>query len=163
MNTSQVDGAEGAGCWTLLSEADRLVLDAADGWLLLGSPAEALAELLLLPHIVRNHPDFLLLRCRIAERMGDWSLVAEVAERLIAAVPEEIQAWLMWAHALERVEGPRAAFGLLLKQCNSFQNNHWFAEELAQYAFTIGKPEEFESYRIKANCHPKPFPTNATR
>ena len=56
----------------MLSPADRTHLQAAEGWLDLGNPGQANAELEKIAPANRAHPDVLLVRWRVYAKAGKW-------------------------------------------------------------------------------------------
>lgn len=80
-------------------------LNAALGWLGLGSREEALKELDLVSSGNQRHPDALEVRWMIHAGQQQWDAALEVASRLLAEAPERADGWLHRAYALRRTSG----------------------------------------------------------
>jgi tetratricopeptide (TPR) repeat protein len=77
-------------------------LQAAQGWLGLGLPADALAELDGIPPGQQRHPAVLETRWMICAEQMNWDVAVTVAEDLIAQAPDDANGWLHRAYALRR-------------------------------------------------------------
>jgi tetratricopeptide (TPR) repeat protein len=74
---------------------------AACGWLELGNPAEALAELNQITD--SHHPDVLELRWRLLSELKRWDEALHVARSLLKAAPERPTGWVHQAYSLRRI------------------------------------------------------------
>ena len=82
---------------------DSYFFSAAVGWLELGNPAEAKAELARLTTALQNHPDVMELRWLICAEEKNWEEGLQAAEALVRSAPERPTGWLHRAYALRRV------------------------------------------------------------
>ena len=78
---------------------------AAIGWLELGTPAEARAELAKLAPSWQNHPATLEVRWAIAAHEKNWDEALQLAREMIRRAPERSSGLLHQAYALRRVAG----------------------------------------------------------
>jgi len=119
-----------------LDPSDRQHLDAASGWLGLGCPAEARAELDAIPGNRQQHPDVLEARWAWYAHERDWAAALEVARAELAAAPDECDGWLHQAYALRRVPdgGLPRAWAALLPAAEKFPDEPVVPFNLACYA-----------------------------
>jgi predicted Zn-dependent protease len=89
-----------------LNQADKRHLkqhvQAAEGWLELGTWTEANAELDEITPAMRAHPDVLAMRFRIYEAAGKWDEAIEIASALCKLRPKEGLPCLYLGRALKR-------------------------------------------------------------
>ncbi len=111
------------------------VLNAVEGWLGLGLPAEALAELQRLPEGLQNDPAVLHSRFAICANGADWDRAFEWAERLVQMHPDEPGGWIRRAYAARRRTGGglTEAFELLLPAVERFPSESVIPFNLACY------------------------------
>lgn len=97
-------------------------LSAAVGWLELGLPQDALAELDQMPEEARELPDVLEVRWLILADLKQWDIALQISERLIAVAPESAASWLHHAYAVRRASsgGLAAAFEVLAAVSDKF-------------------------------------------
>ena len=86
-----------------LTPPDSFHLEAAQGWLELGSLVEAQAELDQIAPEFRGHPEVLAVRWEICAKEKKWDLALAVAAALIRAAPD---------HPLARVHRSVGFYGL---------------------------------------------------
>jgi tetratricopeptide (TPR) repeat protein len=108
----------------------------AIGWLELGNPAEAKAELGHINPELQTHPDVLELRWAICAEQQDWEEGLQVARSLLQQAPERHSAWLHQAYALRRVAsgGLDQAWAALLPASEKFPEVEMIAYNLSCYA-----------------------------
>lgn len=80
-------------------------ISAAVGWVELGAPAEARAELAQLAPDLHGHPDVLEVRWLIAAEEKQWEEGLQIARSLLQVAPKRSSGWLHQAYALRRVPG----------------------------------------------------------
>ena len=80
-------------------------VSAAVGWVELGAPAEARAELAQLAPDLQEHPDVLEVRWLIAAEEKQWDEGLHIAQALLQHAPKRTSGWLHQAYALRRVPG----------------------------------------------------------
>jgi tetratricopeptide (TPR) repeat protein len=111
-------------------------MNAAIGWLELGNPTEALAELDLLAPASHRHPDVLELRWLVSAELGRWKDGLKVANLLVEVAPERSTGWLHRAYALRRVDngGLQQAWDALLPVVPKFPKEPTISYNLSCYA-----------------------------
>jgi predicted Zn-dependent protease len=119
-----------------LEPSDIHRLNAALGWLGLGNAAEARAELDAIAAADQSHRAVLEVRWQVAAHEKNWREGLAVAERELAAAPEEAAGWLHRAYALRRVAGGSLAqaWDALLPAAKKFPAEPVVAYNLACYA-----------------------------
>jgi predicted Zn-dependent protease len=83
--------------------------DAASGWLELGNPAEAQAELDHLTFGVLSRPEVQLLRWKVLAALQNWHRALCVSRELVAAEPERATPWICLAFSLVHTHGAEEA------------------------------------------------------
>lgn len=128
----------------VLAPPDTHFLNAAHGWLSLGNPHEALAELDGLRPEIHGHPVVLELRWIVFAEMRDWPAALLTARALAEAAPERPSTWLHLAYALRRVPegGVDAAQAVLTPAFERFPEEPIIPYNLACYACQSGRVEE---------------------
>lgn len=128
---------------TPLENPDLHHARAAQGWLELGNPAEAEAELESISPAQRDHPVVLELRWEISARQAKWDLAKDVARAIVAQIPHEASGWLHLSYATRRATGGsvEAAWEVLLPVGNKFPKVPLVPYNLACYACQLGKPK----------------------
>jgi predicted Zn-dependent protease len=114
---------------------------AAVGWLELGNPAEAKAELAQMSPAQKDHPDLLELRWSIAAQEEHWDEGLQLAQALLRCAPNRSSGWLHQAYALRRVPdgGLQRAWDALLPAFEKFPKQSTIAYNLACYACQLGQ------------------------
>src|SRR6478736_1024260 len=97
--------------------------EAAEGWLLLANPSEALAELDGLPADQSGHTSVLAIEWRAATAAGRHDRAWVAAKRLCQAQPKCAGAWICQANSLRELRGPQAAADLLLCVIDRFSHD----------------------------------------
>lgn len=119
-------------------------LNASQGWLLLGNSAEAEAELDRLGPNERAHPEVLEQRYAIHALRREWTRCFELAQNVLAQVPEESFGWIHSAYAARRMPGGGvdAAFEALLPAAKMCPREPIVFFNLACYACQLGKADD---------------------
>ena len=109
---------------------------AAIGWLELGNPAEAGAELAQLSPAQQEHPDVLEVRWSISAEQRRWEEGLQIAQALLRRAPKRSSGWLHRAYALRRVPegGLQKAWEALLPAFDKFPKEPIIPFNLACYA-----------------------------
>lgn len=130
-----------------LDQSIRYTISAVLGWLELGNPREALAELERIPPEYANDPALLELRWTLNASEKFWDAALESARRLIEAAPEKAEGWLHQAYALRRVDtgGLEAAWAALYPALLKFPSEATVPYNLACYACQLSRMEEARS------------------
>lgn len=127
-----------------LRAPDAHFLLAAAGWLELGLPAEAAAELHKVSAAFQDHPDVLETRWQVCAAQKDWEAAAQVATTLVTKAPERDSGYIHRAYSLRRVKGGGldAAWGALRPVLEKFPKNPIIPYNLACYAAQSGRVQE---------------------
>ena len=125
---------------------------AAEGWLELGSPTEAAAELSLIASEHQHHPDVLELRWALHARAREWDAALEAARELVLAAPDRASSWLHRAYALRRATdgGLKQAQEALKPAAEKFPREPIILFNLACYACQLGQLEEARGWMKRA-------------
>lgn len=117
---------------------------AASGWLELGCPGEALAEIQSLSEPNRHHPDALELDWLIHAKLGHWPNALAAANALVEIAPDRPAGWLHRAYATRRVPGGgiERAWELLLPAFERFPKETLIPYNLSCYACQMGRLDE---------------------
>lgn len=135
-----------------LEPPDTHFANAAIGWLELGNPAEAAAELKGLSPAARQHPDVLEVEWMIHERLKDWVSALRVARALVQCAPDRVTGWLHQAYAMRRAPegGLEPAFKILSAVATLFPEEPTLAYNLACYHAQLGRLDEAWTWLLKA-------------
>ncbi len=127
-------------------------LSAAQGWVELGNPAEARAELAHICAALQFHPDVLEVRWVICVEEQHWEEGLQVARALVQAAPERASGWLHQAYALRRVAegGVAKAWEALLPAFGKFPKEAIIAYNLACYACQLNQLETAREWLRRA-------------
>ncbi len=120
------------------------------GWLELGNPREALAELELVSPGVRKDPLFLETKWQILARTDRWTESLPVAQAFCEVAPGLPQGWLHQAVSLYRLKRTQEAWDLLLPMVKKFPKSWVVAYDLACYACQLERVEDGRSWLRKA-------------
>jgi Flp pilus assembly protein TadD len=125
---------------------------AADGWLELGNPREALHELSRIERQYWNHPDVLELRWRVHAAEQNWERALMVARELVHAAPARPHAWIVHAYALRRVAGGglKAAWKALQPALKAFPTEECIPYNLSCYACQMNELAEAQKLLVTA-------------
>jgi predicted Zn-dependent protease len=121
-----------------MSSADRHHLLAAEGWLELGSPVEAGAELDRLTPTQHGAPDVQELRWQISAKAGNWNACVDIAKALTQLAPDRAVSWIHHAYALHELRRTREAFDVLAPMAIRFPTDATIPYNLACYACQLG-------------------------
>jgi tetratricopeptide (TPR) repeat protein len=86
--------------WPEIQNPDLHYINAATGWLELGAPDEALAEIEKLDFLVRYHPDVLIVRWKVSARMRRWEQALDLARSMVKIAPDRPAGWICLSHRL---------------------------------------------------------------
>lgn len=127
-----------------LPPKDVHLATAALGWLELGAPREAQAELEQLSPAAQQHPVILVLRWRVAHDLQDWETALALARQEIQVSPIEPQGYIHQAYALRRIRGGglEKAHNALLPAARLFPDVDLVPYNLACYAAQLGRLDE---------------------
>lgn len=127
-----------------LEPPDSHRLRAAEGWLELGLPAEAAAELAGISPPNERHPDVLEFRCALHIQETRWEAVLEAARNLVATAPGRVSGWLSQASAIRRVPngGVAQALAALRPAADKFPKDPTVSYNLSCYACLLRRYDE---------------------
>lgn len=120
----------------VLEVSDIHRLNAALGWLGLGCPADARAELDAISPDQQLHPAVLEARWLVCAHESTWRDALVVADQELAVAPHAASGWLHRAYALRRVDGGglSLAWNALLPAAAKFPTEPIIAYNLSCYA-----------------------------
>jgi predicted Zn-dependent protease len=127
---------------TPLQPPDSFHLQAAEGWLELGSHQEALKELDQITSASLAHPFVLELRWKILAANKDWDAAVETASALARRLPEHALGWIHWAYSLHELKRTREARDVLSPMADKFPDEFLIRYNLACYACQLGNFDE---------------------
>ena len=117
-------------------------LNAAAGWLDLGNPEEAKAEVDRIPLSKRFHPDVFVMRWRIYARAEDWAAAHKLARIFAKRWPDRPAGWLCHAYSLHKMNRTLEAFMCLLPQARVFPTVSAIPFLLACFCRQMGNTKE---------------------
>jgi len=121
-------------------------LEFCEGWLMLGNPAEAVAEFDKVAEANRGHPNVLALQWRISEAVGNREDAWHAAFKLCELLPDCAAGWICQANSLRQIRGVQAAADLLLSVAQRFGAEPVVAYNLACYLAQLGEWEKSWSW-----------------
>ena len=135
-----------------LEPPDTHHFSAAIGWLELGNPAEARAELAQISSGRQEHPDVLEVRWAVAAEEKCWEEGLQLAEALMRRAPKRSSGWLHQAYALRRVPGGsvQKAWDALLPAFDKFPEEPTIPFNLACYACQLRQLEKAHDWLKRA-------------
>lgn len=135
-----------------LDPADRHVLSAVQGWLLLGLPEEAAAEWSRLTPPGRVTPAGLHLRWQTLAALRDWEQALRAADELVMRHDDDPAGRLFQAYALRRVPGGglEHAWRVLHAAAAKFPEVDVIAYNLACYAAQLGRADDAWEWYLRA-------------
>ncbi|MEI8287917.1 MAG: tetratricopeptide repeat protein [Verrucomicrobiota bacterium] len=111
---------------------------AAEGWLELGNPVEAAAELeKIAPHL-RDYHDVLQLRYELHARAKRWESALEIVSSLAQQFPTNPNNWIHRSFALHELKRTLEARDLLLPAASKFKQDGLIRYNLACYECQLG-------------------------
>jgi tetratricopeptide (TPR) repeat protein len=129
---------------------ESFYLQAAQGWLELGNPAEAATELAGLPADLGRHPQVLNVRWEICAATRKWAAAVEIADGLIQIDPEDPAGWVHRSYALHELKRTDEARDNLLRVVDKFSLNATMRYNLACYECQLGRLPEAREWLSKA-------------
>jgi len=121
-----------------LKDMDNVHLEAAEGWLGLGLPLDALEELEKISHARRALPDFLHVRYEICAASKQWESAAEVAKELCRISPDAPSGFIQLAYSLHELRRTTEALNALLTVADRFPDVPTISYNLACYHCQLG-------------------------
>jgi Flp pilus assembly protein TadD len=118
---------------------DNFHLAAARGWIELGNPDEARAELESITAASRQLPAVLAVECHLLAAAGQWETVVDLAERWVRGSPDQPEAWIQRSYALHELRRTQEAWDQLLAAATLFPRDTTIAYNLGCYACQLGQ------------------------
>lgn len=129
---------------------DSHYLNAAEGWLGLGNPVEASAELERINPQLRVHPDVLRLQCEIAMRAEQWEAAFDSAQAMIQLAPERPEGWTNRSNALHFLKRYEQAYACLLPALATFPDQPHLRYNLACFCSRMNRLDEARKWLDQA-------------
>ena len=135
---------------TPLPHREKLLVEAAEGWLMLGNQPEANNELEQIEPAFRCHPTVLAIRWQVYASAECWEPAWVVAKSLCDVLPDRAEVWVCQANTLRKYRGVREARDLLLSIADCFPSDPVIRYNLACYASQLGYLEEACRWLLRA-------------
>lgn len=129
---------------------DQHFLNAAAGWLELGVPEEAAAELGHISPKAANHPDALELHWRLHAARNAWEEALGVAEAVTRVAPDRPSGWIHQSYSLHELKRTGEAKAVLVPVANKFPKEFVIPYNLACYACALGELEKARNWLLRA-------------
>jgi predicted Zn-dependent protease len=133
-----------------LEPPDLHHLNAADGWLNLGSHREASEEMEKITPENRSHPDVLQLRWQIYARENRWDACLVIATVLTITTPDRRLSWIHRAFSLHKLNRSQEAIDGLLTVADRFGADATIPFYLARFYCQLNKLVEARQWLGKA-------------
>ncbi|MSU35108.1 MAG: tetratricopeptide repeat protein [Pedosphaera sp.] len=129
---------------------DQHLALAAEGWLELGSSADAARELRHLSRAAESHPDVLELRWRLYASQGAWDIALDVARVVSQIDPGRPSGWIHQSFSLHELNRTEEARELLLPLAYRFPKESIIPYNLACYSCRLGNLTEAREWLLRA-------------
>jgi tetratricopeptide (TPR) repeat protein len=126
------------------------LLSAAEGWIELGCPDDAAAELKQIPSSQALHPDVLRVRYQLQAAVKDWRLAIDTAQLLCERTPGRSFGWVQLAYALHELKRTREAYDVLLPTVKRFPKEYLIRYNLACYSCQLDRLPEARTWLREA-------------
>ena len=133
-----------------LTHKERFHIEAAEGWLMLGNPAEAHEELENISSEYSGHPAVLSMRWQVYAAAKWWEAAYVVSKALCDLAPYSAEAWICQGNTLRNYKGVIEAWSLLLSVVNKFPKDAIIRYNLACYAAQLSLMEEACGWLVQA-------------
>lgn len=121
-----------------LEPPDTHYLNAAQGWLALGSPRDAREELAQISHPSRSHPQVIETLWQVCAAEKRWDDALEAAQRLIVVSPLSPDGWINQSYSLHELKRTREALEKLIPVAAQFAHIQTIPYNLACYECQLG-------------------------
>ena len=125
-------------------------LQAAHGWLELGNPTEADAELDNIAPELRVHPDVLKTRWGIYAVARKWEAALDIAATIIRLAPDDPMGWVNRSYVLHELKRTPEARDNLLRVVGRFPADSTMRFNLACYECQLGRLDLAKAWLEKA-------------
>jgi predicted Zn-dependent protease len=133
-----------------IKHPDSMYLRAAQGWLELGNPVEALTELSQMSAATREHPAALEIRWQVAVKNRSWEEGLVLAETLCERAPKSPFGWVHRSYCLHELKRTREAWDTLLPLAETFPDDWLICYNLACYACQLKRLGEARTWLSRA-------------
>ena len=135
-----------------LEQSDKFRLSAAEGWIELGCPGDAQAELDEIAAPLRDHPDVIEVHWQLLASQHRWPAALEEGRKLLDLAPDRVTGWLHHAYALRRAPegGLRAAWNALAPALEKFPKIEIVPYNLACYACQLDQLDAARAFFQRA-------------
>lgn len=121
-----------------LSHRDAFQVQAAVGWLELGSAVEARLELAEIAPLLQEHPDVLEVWWRIFAEEQHWTEALVAAEKVSTLAPDRESGWIEQSYALHELGRTGEAYERLVAVVEKFPQAFVIPYNLACYQCRLG-------------------------
>jgi predicted Zn-dependent protease len=118
---------------------DSHYFSAAQGWMELGCPREAVEELAKIGPAAHAHPQVLQLRWQILAKDNQWESCLAIGRTMVQADPDEPFGWINRANALFYLKRYQEAYDALWPALERFPKNPFLHYNLACYTCQLGQ------------------------
>jgi tetratricopeptide (TPR) repeat protein len=130
--------------------SDKRHLEAAEGWLGLGSWQEANQELENITPQFLGHPEVLGIRFQIYAKAEKWDYAIEIARAISDVIPDNPFGHFHLAYGLHELERTSEAYDVLIAVVDKFPAEHLIRYNLACYSCRLGRLKEAYQWLEKA-------------
>lgn len=123
---------------------------AAQGWLELGNPCEANAELDNIAPEMRLHPDVLEVQWHICFKENQWPACVEIGSTLVRVAPDRSDSWIHHSFALHCLGRTQEALDILLSVAERFSSVWQVPYNLSCYCSALGRLNDARDWFNKA-------------
>jgi tetratricopeptide (TPR) repeat protein len=127
-----------------------LILEAAEGWLMLSNPFEADAEVEKVEAEFLFHPLVLATRWEIYSALRWWEVAWQISRFLCERQPDHAAFWICQADSLRHLRGVKMAKDFISSVANRFPKEPLIAYNLACYLCQLGQTGEACRWLIRA-------------
>ena len=125
-------------------------LSSAIGWLELGNPREADAELKKVHPALRAHPDVMEVRWQIYSKAKWWEVCVDLANGIVKLAPDRPSGYIYRAYSLRRCKGLMSAWMSLLPAVERFPDDWLIPYNLSCYSCQLGNLDAARRWLAKA-------------
>lgn len=133
-----------------LEPPDSHHVNAAVGWVELGNPAEARAELERVSSKFFQHPEVLEARWQILAAERRWSDALAMARQIKDQTPDRVTGWINQSFCLHELKRTQEAYIELLLAAKRFPKFSVIPYNLACYACQLGDHDDAKRWLKKA-------------
>ena len=135
---------------TLLQPPDSFHIQAAQGWLELGSASEARMELEKVSSPFHGHVEVLKVQWGICAAEKQWEAALDAAARLVELEPDDPLGWVHHSYSLHELKRTQEARDNLLRVVDKFPISATMRYNLACYECQLGDLVEARKWLEKA-------------